>query len=219
VSTVRDDDPVTGTPPDPSGPGAAAPSPARRPPGRPRDDRLEDAVLDAAHALLLEGGYRACTVEAVARRSGIGKPAIYRRWPHRTALAVDAFARRVDLAVRPVDSGDAVADLVDVAGRLAEHYRDREGVVYAELLAAAVLEPEVSGLLHDRFFASRREDLRELWRAGIERGQLAADVDPDDGIDLLFGPAMMRLILAGGAIDPPAARRLAGLTLRGLRAP
>jgi AcrR family transcriptional regulator len=188
-----------------------------RPPGRPRDDRLEETVLDTAHALLLEGGYGACTVEAVSRRSGVGKPAIYRRWPHRTALAVDAFARRVDTAVRPIDSGDAVEDLVDVAGRLAEHYREREGVVYAELLAAAVLEPGVSQVLHDRFFAARRDDLRELWRAGIDRGQLAGDVDPDDGIDLLFGPAIMRLVLDGEAPDPPTARRLARLTVRGLR--
>ncbi|MDL5156108.1 TetR-like C-terminal domain-containing protein [Actinomycetospora termitidis] len=188
----------------------------RRPPGRPRDERLEDAVLDTAHALLLEGGLDACTIEAVSRRSGIGKPAIYRRWPHRTALAVDAFARRVDTAVRPVDTGDAVEDLVALAGRLAEHYREREGIVYAELLAVAVREPDLAEMLADRFFAVRRHDVRELWQAGIDRGQLAADVDPDDGIDLLFGPAVMRLVLAAGTIDPPTARRLARLALRGV---
>jgi AcrR family transcriptional regulator len=118
-----------------------------RSPGRPRERTHEVRALESATELLLEGSVAACTVEAVSRRSGVSKPTIYRRWPHRTALAIDAFAARIDQQVPLAETGDAGEDLVQAVARLAEQYQGRDGVVFAELIAAAVLEPGTAELL------------------------------------------------------------------------
>lgn len=188
----------------------------RRCPGRPRDEGIEPAVLDAAAGLLREKGVGGCSIEAVSRRSGVGKPAIYRRWPHRTALAIDAFSQHLSVEVPLVDTGDAPQDLVDAFVRLAEHYRGPDGAVFVALLAAAVLEPGAAQLLQARLFAGRREGLTALWRRGVDRGQLRADIAPDDAIDLIFGAGIFRLLLGHAPMDPPAARQLAQTVLGGL---
>jgi len=183
--------------------------------GRPRDRTHEVRALESASELLLEGGVAACTVEAVSRRSGVSKPTIYRRWPHRTALAIDAFAARIDQQVPLAETGDAAEDLVQAVGRLAEQYQGRDGVVFAELIAAAVLEPGTAELLNDRFFAPRRAALRTLWAEGASRGQLDRHADPDAMIDLLFGPVTFRLLLGHGPTDAHSAVQLARAALRG----
>lgn len=186
-----------------------------RSPGRPRDSTHEVRALESANELLLEGGVAACTVEAVSRRSGVSKPTLYRRWPHRAALAIDAFAARIGQQVPLAETGDAAEDLVQAVARLAEQYQGRDGVVFAELIAAAVLEPGTADLLNDRFFAPRRAALRALWADGVSRGQLDPHVDADAMIDLLFGPATFRLLLGHAPIDAGAAVQLARAALRG----
>jgi len=196
----------------------APPGGAGRPPGRPRKPELQAAVLDAAAALLTEGGVAACSIDAVSRRSGIGKPAIYRRWPHRTALAIEAFARHLARGAPLLDTGHAEEDLTEAFVRLADLYRGPDGAVFAQLLAAAVLEPGAAVLLRERFFTPRRDHLRILWEHGVRAGQLNSDVDPADAIDALFGGGVLRLLTGGGALDPAAARRLARTVLHGLTA-
>lgn len=186
-----------------------------QPRGRPRNTSLEVTVLDAATELLLEAGVAACTVEAVSKRSGVSKPTIYRRWPQRTALAIEAFAARIDRQVRLAETDDTAEDLVQAVVGLAEQYQGRDGKVFAELIAAAVLEPGTAALLNSRFFAPRREALRALWGRGVDRDQLDPNVDPDVVIDLLFGPATFRLLLGHQTVDPPSAELLARAAMRG----
>ena len=184
--------------------------------GRPREPEHEELALTAATELLLEGGVAACTVEAVSRRSGVSKPTIYRRWPHRTALAIEAFAAHIGRLVPLVETGDSAHDLVQAVARLAEYYQGRDGVVFAELVAAAVLEPGTADLLNSRFFAPRRAALRELWERGVARGELDPDVEPDAAIDLLFGPAAFRLMLGHQPVDVDSCVHLARTALKGL---
>ncbi len=172
-------------------------------------------MLDAATALLRESGVSGCTVEAASRRSGVNKPAIYRRWPHRTALAIDAFAAHIDRQVPLRETGNAAHDLVQAVVRLAEQYQGHDGVVFAELIAAAVLEPGAAEVLDERFFGPRRAALLRLGGRGVSRGQRDPHADAQDMIDLLFGPATFRLLLGHRPIDPAAAGSLARTALRG----
>lgn len=183
--------------------------------GRPRERTHEVRALESANELLLEGGVAACTVEAVSRRSGVSKPTIYRRWPHRTALAIDAFAAHINQQVPLAETGDAAEDLVQAVARLAEQYQGRDGVVFAELIASAVLEPGTAELLNEHFFGPRRAALRALWATGVSQGQLDPHADADDMIDLLFGPETFRLLLGHGPTDARSAVELARAALRG----
>jgi AcrR family transcriptional regulator len=183
------------------------------PPIRRRTNEIEALVLDAAAELLREAGVAGCTIEAVSQRSGIGKPAIYRRWPHRSALAVDAFARRLAVEVPIDDTGDAREDLTRAFAAVAEQYCGPDGLVFRELLAAAVAQPDAARLMREHFFSYRRERLLAIWRAGVARGQLDDDLDPEDGLDLIFGAGIFRLLIGHQPIGADDARRLAHAVL------
>lgn len=175
-------------------------------------------MLDAAVEILREAGVAGCTIEAVSRRSGVAKPSIYRRWPHRTALAIDAFARRMAIDVPYIESGDAREDLTQALVAITNQYTTVDGRIFRELLAAAALEPDGAQLLHERFFLYRRERLLAIWRQGIQRGQLDPDVDPEDGIDLLFGASVFRILLGHQPISGDRSRRLAQAAIGGIAA-
>jgi AcrR family transcriptional regulator len=91
---------------------AVAESAAR--PGRRRDPGLDDAIIDAALALFVEGGYRGVTIEGVAARAGVGKATVYRRHPTSAALLVEAARIRLCLLHDLPDTGDLRADLVSL---------------------------------------------------------------------------------------------------------
>ena len=157
----------------------------RRPRAGPRDDSTRELrVLDAAADCCWRAESRHARWRRSASRCGVSKPSIYRRWPQRTALAIDAFAARVDRQVPLLDTGNAPEDLVQAVARIAEQYQKRDGAVFAELIAAAVLEPGTPELLNTRFFAPRRAALHALWAGGVSRGQLVPDADAELMIDL-----------------------------------
>src|SRR2546427_10093918 len=82
-----------------------------RKPGRPRDQHLDDALLQAGLAVMLERGYHGATLTEIARRAGVGTPAIYRRWPTKAAMAIDITVRGREPEANP-DSGSIRDDLV-----------------------------------------------------------------------------------------------------------
>jgi AcrR family transcriptional regulator len=198
-------------PASPTAAAAAASQPQRL--RRLRGAEVEVVVLDAAAEILRESGVAGCTIEAVSQRSGIGKPAIYRRWPHRTAMAIDAFARRIAIDVPITDTGDARADLIRAFVAITGQYAGSDGNVYGQLLAAAALEPVAAQLMRERFFTHRRDKLLAIWRQGCDRGQFGIHLDPEDGIDLIFGAGIFRLLVGHQPISPDDARRLAEAVL------
>lgn len=197
---------------EPTTPDAGHDAPRRR--QRRSADDVDVVVLDAAAEILREAGVVGCTIEAVSRRSGVGKPSIYRRWPHRTALAIDAFARRMAIDVPYTDTGDARRDLTEAFVAIVDQYTGADGRIFRELLAAAVLEPNGAQLMRERFFLYRRERLLAIWQQGVRRGQLDPDVDPHDGIDLVFGAGIFRLLIGHQPITTEASRRLAQTVFR-----
>src|SRR4051794_23872567 len=85
-----------------------------RRPGRPRDARHDEAILEATMALLSEAGYARLTIDGVAARAGVGRPTIYRRWPSKPALVVAALLHAPQIQVPHADTGSLRADLIKV---------------------------------------------------------------------------------------------------------
>ncbi|HWE55421.1 MAG TPA: TetR-like C-terminal domain-containing protein [Acidimicrobiales bacterium] len=184
--------------------------------GRPRSHSAHQAVLGAAYDLLVEGGLPALTIEAVAARSGITKPTIYRRWPNRTAVATAAFVDRMLHEVPLVDTGDPRVDLIEQVRRVAEFYTTAAGGVLAQLIAAGVTDDQAADDLWSCYFSVRREELHVLWQRAIDARVVRADIVADDAMDLLFGPILYRLLIGPRRLDGPAAAAMAGLTVDGL---
>lgn len=148
------------------------------PPGRPRDTRLDDAVLATFAALLHEQGYPEISLEQVARRAGVGKPALYRRWRNKAALAVDCLATIVDLDPVP-DTGSLSGDLEAAWERLHTLWQQpRAGQNIAGLLVDLQHDPEAATLFRARIQQPRSQSVQRMVDRAVDRGELA---DADHG--------------------------------------
>lgn len=123
---------------------------------RPRSLRAQQSVLTAARELLAEGGLPAATIDAISARSGVSKATIYKHWPSRIAVAAEAFGAEMGDAVPLPDSGNALEDLSEQVRRVSDFYQSPSGVIFAQLLAACVTDPEGSRYFREFFLASRR---------------------------------------------------------------
>jgi AcrR family transcriptional regulator len=168
---------------------------------RKRGAALEDAILDAAWAELSEVGYTAFSVEGVAARARTGKASIYRRWPTRTQLLLDAVSSRLPTPAQcgfPLElpahmtTTDA---LRQVASAIAQVLNSPAGDVMRAVKCEAATDPELARAIDDQFQAPRRAAMLALLRRGVERGEVRPGADTTLVADVL--PAMLthRIIL------------------------
>lgn len=187
-------------------------------PGRPRSEQSRSAVVRATSELLHEIGLRAMTTEQIATRSGASKATIYKWWPNKYAVAVDAFFSELQADSPDPDTGSARQDFTIWLRRLCHFYAGPSGAVFAQLVGEAQFDPEVATELRDGLVRSRRAVLETIWDRGVARGELRADVDRDVAIDLIIGPALYRLMTGRGGLDEAAADAMADTVIRGLSA-
>lgn len=161
---------------------------------RPRE-RTAAAVMRATAELLAESGVRATTAEAIVSRAGISRATLYKWWPNKTAVAIEAFATAMSQEVRIPDTGSARDDIVVQLQEVVGFYSGRNGRILAELVAEAQATPEATLDLQERFFVPRRSAVRVLWNRGVARGELRSDIDAERAIDLVYGPVIYRLLI------------------------
>jgi AcrR family transcriptional regulator len=152
-------------------------------------------VLDAARALLEEGGYPDATIEAIAARSGVAKTTIYRRWPNRTALVVDLLVEMSTATVPPPAGKDPLLALRIELRQAAAVADALEGQLVGSLLGEAQHDPEVRAALLQGIFHPRREASAKVIRQAQASGALRRDVSPYVVTDLLFGPLFFRMLV------------------------
>jgi AcrR family transcriptional regulator len=189
---------------------------ARGPRGRPRDPGIDEIVLRAAVALLREGGYAACTIASVAERAAANKPSIYRRWPSRQALVIDALARELPAVFDP-DTGCTRCDFGETFAMFAESFgRALPAQVLAPLIADCANAPE----LHEQFMAALFLPLRcvaeQILVRAIERGDVRAGVDLDLVVDLLSSTVYYRALFRHAPLTPSLLEDAADLVLQGV---
>lgn len=194
--------------------GTASDSPPRV--GRPRSERSRTAVLRAASDLMHEVGLRAMTTEEIAGRSGASKATIYKWWPNKYAVAVEAFLSELLVESADPDTGSAAEDFRIVLRGLSHFYASASGRVFAQLIGQAQFDPVVAGELRDRLIQSRRDVSRAIWDRGVARGELRGDVDREVAIDIVFGPALYRLMTGYATLDEAAADAVVDAAMRGL---
>jgi AcrR family transcriptional regulator len=176
---------------------------------------VERAILDAALALLGEGGSEALTVEAVAARTGVARTTVYRRWKGADELLAAVVDDVVARLMPPAISGDTRADLVAiVAATVAALTNRKYGRVVRVLLSELSRSAEPVSQVRRRLVDARRKELREVLARGAARGELRADIDPDTAADLLLGPVYYRVVLAGRRADAGFPERVVDAFLR-----
>ena len=185
-------------------------------PGRPRSQQSRVAVLRATSELMRQVGLRAMTTEDIAARSGASKATIYKWWPNKYAVAVEAFLSEMAVESPDPDTGSAREDFRLALRGLIHFYTGENGRAYAQLVGEAQFDPKIGAELRDHLVGSRRELVRAIWNRGVARGELRADVDPEVAIDLIFGPAMYRLVAGHAPLDDTAADAVVDAAIRGL---
>jgi len=181
-----------------------------------RSRRVHEAALQATCDLLDEGGLPAVTVDAIAERSGVSKATIYKHWPSKTAVAAEAFGRRMAETVALPDTGTARGDLAEQVRLVSAFYASPAGTVFAQLLAACVSDPGAAPYFRVYFLHGRRVAIGVLWERAIRRGEVDPAIDVETAIDILFGPLIFRLISGHRPLTPEEADAISRAALHGL---
>ena len=192
------------------------PVPVHRRPGRPRSERAERAIIDAALALFAESGVEGLCIERVAARAGVGKATIYRRWPGKEDLLLDAFASLKTPLPEPRGHSvreDLIALLQVMSADSADPRRTRE---FALLLGEGQKYPRLLARYEQTVVEPRRDVFRQVLRRGAANGELRADIDVDAALFMMVGAVTMRGKYDPDAISPDYAEHVVDELLLGL---
>ena len=165
--------------------------------GRPRGKTAQShrAILDAVHDLLQETSVRDLTMEAVAKRAGVGKPTLYKWWPSKAALVFSMFHERLALEENAPEAATAETAIRARFKRLVSAFNGLLGKVMAELIAEGQSDPAVLRELYDRHIGPRRAAVIAIIEQGKARGELEPSMNAELLVDAIFGPAYYRLLL------------------------
>src|SRR5664279_6193528 len=168
---------------------------AKRLPGRPRSEHARQAILRSTLNLLQHTGFPELTIEAIAADAGVGKATVYRWWPSKGALAVDAFAATTENRLHFPDTGSVYQDLSLQMNQFLGLLHSKRGRIVAALLGAGQSDPDVLEAFRERFLRPRRQEAYKTLRRGIERGELPRNLDLDLVLDILYGAIYMRFLI------------------------
>jgi AcrR family transcriptional regulator len=184
--------------------------------GRQRSIESEKAILSATLLLLKEKRLRDITIEAIARRAGVGKMTIYKWWPSKAYVALDAFKKTTNKMIVIPDTGDAERDLAELLRSSMSFYSSATGRIFAEFLAESQGDPKFAALFRDRFLKPRRDGTRKVLDRAMERGEIDRTLDQEVILDLIFGPMVFRLMASHGPLNKTEADAMVAIVLRGI---
>ncbi len=165
----------------------------------------------------MEGGLAAASIEAIAARAGVSKVTIYKWWPNRGAVAVDAYFHRYQPTINFEDTGDVVQDLTVQLRALIRAFRGRAGRVMAELIGEAQTDPALAEVLRVRWLQPRRQASAGVLQRSIERGQIRPGLDVPTVLDQLYAPVYYRLALQHEPLGDSLADTLVANLMDGIR--
>lgn len=202
-------------------PSGTAPSAAKSPDAARRSDRSRRAILDAALALVGEVGYNKLTIEAIAARAGVGKQTIYRWWPSKAAVLLDASLALAGEAAEGEwafpDTGDLAADLKTVMRATVDEFADERYAAPARALTAAgATDPELGARFTEQLLEPQLALYEARLRTAREAGQLPADTDLRLMVEMLVGPLAYRWLMRTAPLAHAYADALVDAALRGV---
>jgi AcrR family transcriptional regulator len=168
---------------------------------RTRDQAARKRVLDAARELITSRGPRAATIDEIAAAAHVGKQTIYRWWPSKSAVVMDALADLTD--PEPADLPDSTYEAIRLQmHRVAKMFRSRQGQLIREVAADSQADPVLANDFRQRFFAHRRARAAATLIRGVDLGDLRPDLDIDNALDVLYAPLWLRLLVGHAPLTP-----------------
>ncbi|SCZ13909.1 DNA-binding transcriptional regulator, AcrR family [Streptomyces sp. 136MFCol5.1] len=185
-----------------------------------RSERSRRATLDAALALCTEKGYGRVTIEAIAARAGVSKKTIYRWWPSKSAVLLEAFTEALVDATPFVDTGDIAADIrTHVTGAVRLLSTPPFGPAYAGILSELHHDDELAETVRTQLIEPRFAAAVARLRRAQEQGQIPPVADLPLAVEMLYGPVYYRHVLRKPGQDEATVAALVTHVLRALGAP
>ena len=182
-------------------------------PARRRSDRAHQAILQATLAMLAEKGYGALTIEAIAARAGVGKKTIYRWWPSKAAVALEALTAYASVEVPFLDTGSLKGDLLVYLERSFHILQGTSEELVRGLAAEAQVDPAFRQELQRVFVVPRRDSLVAALQRGVQRGELPAESNLNILADMIYGAKWYRFLLYPAPLDREFAEGLVQVIL------
>ncbi len=184
--------------------------------GRPRNPEAESRVLDAALEEYAARGWSGFTMDAVAKRAGVGKSTLYLRWSDKTVLLMDAVSARQS-TLWAVDTGSLRGDLEALADNLFRHYQQTAGWASLRLAVDANLMGSPWRDHGEELSWRHLETARPLLDRAVERGELDAGVDHRELVFSLCGSITMQCLRRAGVAEPLSGDEIARRAARAVR--
>jgi AcrR family transcriptional regulator len=184
--------------------------------GRPRDARIDSAVLGSTVDLLGETGYAGLSVDAIARRAGTSKPAIYRRWPSKAHLVHEAVFPLSDATELP-DTGSLASDVREMMRRTVTVLTTPAArAALPGLVGEMAADLTLHAALLERFSDILARGLSERLADAAARGEVRPDVSAADLVEEIAGTTLLALLTRGNALDNAWLQRTAARITRGI---
>lgn len=183
-----------------------------------RTARVREAVLRAAEDALTEVGFTGLDLADLARRAGVGKTTVYRRWGTVTALVADLLLDMAEQSSPRTETGSLIGDLTANARLVQRTLADpRQGALFRALIAAATGDTKTAAALH-RFYDIRVGEWAPCVQQAVDRGEVPEGTDAREVVRAVSAPLYYRLLISGGPLDEAAADRAAEATAIAARA-
>jgi AcrR family transcriptional regulator len=192
-------------------------TPIGRSRGRQRSVEAEASILKATLGLLERKPLRQITTDAIARRAGVSKATIYKWWPNKSQVALDAYLGSMTARVVMPDTGSAMEDFVLQLQSVMEFYKSSLGRLFCQFIAEGQSDPGFLSLFRERFLYARRDAARVMWQRGVVRGEIRKDIDSEVILDLIYGPMIFRLLAGHGSLTEKDSETMVKAVFGGIR--
>jgi AcrR family transcriptional regulator len=186
---------------DPAVDSAAVSLGPKRGQGRPRSSASHAAIQRATLELLQESGFGSLTIEAIAARAGASKATIYRWWPNKASVAMEAFITQIVPALPFENTGHLHEDFRKHLRTMVTVLGSPLGRTLAEIIAEMQHDPDLASAFREQYVVPRRRAPREALQQAVERGELPAGSNPDIIMDALYGAIYFSLLIRTHEID------------------
>ena len=184
--------------------------------GRPRSEESEEATLAATIQLLPEKPLRDISMEEITRKAGVGKATIYKWWPGKAYVALDAFLRKTNRMVPTDDTGSDRRDILEHVRSLMVFYMSPAGHILGQFVAERQIDKEFASLFRERFIKPMREAVGIIFDRGVERGEIDQNLDRELVLDLIYGLAIYRMIVRHTSLENKLADEMVSILFGGL---
>lgn len=169
--------------------------------GRPRSEHARKAILDATRKLLVRVPLSQLSIESIAKKAGVGKTTIYRWWPNKATVAMEAFLEQPGIQHILPTTATASEAITRQLETMIRQLRGQNGRIIAGIIAESQADATVLDLLYEKFLRERVETLYQIIERGQQSGEFNVNMDSAIAIDMLLGPLFLRVLSGEHGID------------------